>query len=343
MNSSPSPSRWQRCAPALTLMLMAPLLAEVLPGATRLSSLFVLPIEMCVWGGGALLIREAVRRWRLGWLNMLLLALVLSIAEECLIQQTSLAPMVLQLKGQIYARAYGVNYVYFLWALVYESVFVVFLPIHLVELLFPKRRESLWVSKSGLMAVILFFLVGGFLAWYSWTQIARPTVFKVPLYNPPPVAVLIAAAAICGLVFFALGPYRNRFASSAAPLKPPPPWLLGVLGGLWAVLWYGLVLLGFGIAPSFPPSIAVGGGLLLAAAILFFVPRWTAGLLWQDQHLFGVIFGSMVGAMVVGFIGFLGSARMDLYFKIFVDVVAVILMIILGVKAGRRWASDPSF
>ena len=69
------------------------------------------------------------------------LALALAIAEECLIQQTSLAPMVLQLKGEMYARAFGVNYVYFLWALVYEAVFVVFLPVHLVELIFPESAR----------------------------------------------------------------------------------------------------------------------------------------------------------------------------------------------------------
>ena len=53
MISAAPMSRWKRSAPALALALMAPLLAEVLPGATRFSSLFVLPIEMCVWGGGA--------------------------------------------------------------------------------------------------------------------------------------------------------------------------------------------------------------------------------------------------------------------------------------------------
>ena len=49
-------SVWKRALPALTLELVAPLVAEVLPGATRFSSLFVLPVEMCVWGGGALMI-----------------------------------------------------------------------------------------------------------------------------------------------------------------------------------------------------------------------------------------------------------------------------------------------
>jgi hypothetical protein len=54
-------SRWQRIAPALTLVLISPLVAEVLPGATPFRAMFVFPIEMCVWGGGALLIRYAVR------------------------------------------------------------------------------------------------------------------------------------------------------------------------------------------------------------------------------------------------------------------------------------------
>ena len=200
---------WKTSLPALTLMLMAPLTAEVLPGATRFSSLFVLPIEMCVWGGGALMIRDFVRRSRLGWLDVLLLGIALAIAEECVIQQSSLAPMVLQLKGKEYARALGVNYVYFLWALVYEATFVVIVPIHLVELIFPRRRESLWLSRAGLVAVATLFLLGGFLAWYSWTQIARPMVFHVPAYTPPLGTILIAVIAICGLVFLALGPPRH--------------------------------------------------------------------------------------------------------------------------------------
>src|SRR5690242_2906255 len=145
-STSPRASHRRRAAPALLLVLTAPLVAEVLPGATRLSSLFVLPIEMCVWGGGALLIREAVRRRRLGWRNMLLLALALAVAEEWLIQQTSLAPLVIRIKGQTWARALGINYVYFLWALVYETVFVVFLPVYLVELIFPERRDGPWLG-----------------------------------------------------------------------------------------------------------------------------------------------------------------------------------------------------
>jgi hypothetical protein len=171
--------------PAITLMILAPLLTEVLPGATRFSSIFVFPIEICVWGGGALMVRYAVRRWKLGWLNMLWLAFALTLAEECIIQQTSLAPLVIRLKGETYARSFGVNYVYLLWALIYEPVFVIFLPIFLVELIFPGRRERAWISRAGFFVVIPLFLLGSLLAWFSWTRIARIKVFKVPVYYPP--------------------------------------------------------------------------------------------------------------------------------------------------------------
>ena len=111
MEIASRPSVFRRMAPAFTLALLAPLLAEILPGATRFSAIFVFPIEICVWGIGTVLIREIVRRKGLGWPSLLLLALALSVAEECLIQQTSLAPVIIQLKGEVYARAFGVNYV----------------------------------------------------------------------------------------------------------------------------------------------------------------------------------------------------------------------------------------
>ncbi len=328
--STSSTSFWSRMAPALLLMLLAPVMAEVLPGATRLSALFVLPVQICVWGGGALMIRYAVRRWRLGWRNMLLLALVLSIAEECLIQQTSLAPMVLYIKGEVYARAFGVNYVYFLWALAYETVFVVFLPIVLVELMFPRRRDELWVSRGGLITVMAFFVIGCFFAWYSWTQIARVQVFHVPAFNPPVTAVLIAVAAIGGLLFAALGPWRARLAASAAPMRPPSTWGVAGCGFVWAVLWYGLVLLGFGIEPAFPPAIAVTAGLAMLAAILWRLPRWTAHPAWQANYNYALVFGTLTGAMLAGFVGFIVSTKPDLYFKIATNIIAVVLMIRFG-------------
>ena len=285
---------------------------------------------MCVWGGGALMIRYAVRRWQLKWPSLLFLGLALAMAEECLIQQTSLAPLVVQIKGVVYARAAGVNYVYLLWALVYETAFVVFLPVYLVEMIFSNRRDGLWLSRGGLAVVGLLFLFGCFFAWFSWTQIARVKVFHLPAYNPPLSAVLIAVVVICGLIFLALGPFRRRETAASKPLEPPAPVLIGIAGAIWASLLYGLVLLGFGVAPSFPPSVAVGGGLLLAASAVFLLPRWISGPHWDQNHTYALIFGTLLGSMIVSFLGFIGSARGDLYFKVVVDLLAAAFMAALG-------------
>jgi hypothetical protein len=337
MSFASSPSRWQRILPALTLVLFSPLVEEVLSGSTRFAAMFVFPIEMCVWGGGALLIRAAIRRWRLGWGNMLLLALSLAIAEECLIQQTSLAPMFLQLKGEPYARAFGLNYIWFLWALGYHSVYAVFLPVYLVELIYPNRRDAVWVNKAGLIVTVLFFFVGCYFAWYTWTQIARPIVFKVPKYNPPGTDVLIASLTIAGLVFAALGPFRRALARSIEPWKTPSPWLLGITGFVSAILWFGLVLLGLGIAPRFPPALAVSAGLILAIIVALSVPRWAADIRFQPEHQFALVFGAMLGSMTVGYLRFLGPPTMDLYFKFIVDLVAIALMVALRFKITRKF------
>ena len=139
-----------------------------------------------------------------------------------MIQQTSLAPVVIQILGEVYARAFGINYVYALWALVYETVFVVFLSITLAELLFPGRKDEPWMSRAGIFVSVLLFAAGSLLAWYSWTQIARPLVFKVPLYSPTPLAIALALLAIMLLVTTALGPARRL---ATVPAKPPLPWL----------------------------------------------------------------------------------------------------------------------
>ncbi len=207
---------FNRIAPVVTLAFMAPLFAEVLPGATRFSSIFVFPIEMAVWGGGAVMARALVRSRRLGWWSLLLLGLALSVAEEFLIQQTSVAPMVIRLKGETWARAFDVNYVYLIWALVYETAWVVLIPTLGTELIFADRREQPWLNRTGAVVTAILFLIGCFLAWFSWTQIARTKVFHQPPFTPPLYWVLIAVAAIVLLIVSSLRPRRSATPSTAS-------------------------------------------------------------------------------------------------------------------------------
>jgi hypothetical protein len=314
-------------APAITLMFLAPLIAEVLPGATRFSSIFVFPVEICVWGGGALLIRYAVRRWQLPWTSMLFLALALAVAEECIIQQTSLAPLVIRLKGVTYARSAGINYVYLLWALIYESTFVVFVPICLVELIYPARKERPWISKGAFFAVIPLFLLGSLLAWYSWTHIARTKVFHLPVYTPPAIATILSLTVILVLIITAL---KNK---PSLPFKTSPNiTLLSTLPAFWAILLFALALLAFGIAPQFPPALAILLGLILVIAATSTVPRWNL----SPKHLFTLLASILIGSMSVSFIGFIDNPGPDLYFKIIINIIAVVLLIPLASKTRKH-------
>jgi hypothetical protein len=321
---------WRRVAPALLLALLAPICAEVLPGATRFSSLFVFPIETAVWGGGAVLIREIVRRRGLGWPSLLLLGMALALAEEFLIQQTSAAPLVIMLKHQVYARAGGINYLYLAWALIYEPVMVVLIPIALAELVFHDGRRAPWLNAAGATVVTLLFLIGAFLAWFTWTHIARVQVFHLPPYTPPMAIVAGSVAAIAILIVAALRVQAPN--DQATPFRAI---LLASAGAIWSVALFGVVLMAFGIAPQIAPALPMGVALLLAAVPLA-LHRARPGTPYATAML---ILGVLFGSMAISFVGFIGSATADLVFKIVVDAVALVLLIALVRRYGRAKAA----
>lgn len=334
MDTAPLLPLRRRIAPTLSLLFLSPFIAEVLSGSTRLRALFVFPIELCVWGGGALLIRHAVRHFNVGMAGMLVLALALAMAEETVIQQSSLAPLVIMLKGEVYARAFGVNYVYLLWALVYESVYVVFVPICLVELIFPDRHDRVWMGKLGASVTMLFFVIGSLFAWFAWTHVARVKVFHQPAFVPPAVTEVVSLAIIAVLIALAFTMLQGK--PTRARHVAPPVWLLAVLGTIWSVLWYGLVVIAFGIAPSLPPAIPMSAGLLIAAAMLYVVPRWITSTGWTSRHALWLVAATVSGLMAVSFVGFQGPPTADLYFKAVVNVMAVIGLGVLGWRLRRE-------
>jgi len=324
-----------RIAPALLVMVLAPTFTELLLGGTRLSALIgfppILGMEIAVWGGGALMLRGLARKLGLGWGSLLLFGLVIAIAEEFVIQQTSLAPLVIKLKGVEWARAGGINYVYALWALVYEAVWVVLMPTLVAEMVFPARKRETWLSRSGLTVVAILFPIGAVMAWYGWTHIARVQTFHLPLYTPPLPAILAALATIVALFVWAIR-FPPRFTTA---VRPPAPALLGLGGALWATLWFGMAVLAFGIAPqlSGPAVFAAGLGVMLIVVLL--LPRWAAHPGWTGGHAYGLFFGMLTGAMLASFVGFQGAAAEDLWFKVATNLIAWVLMILLGRKVVR--------
>lgn len=335
-------SRWQRWAPALTLIVLAPGIAEVSSGATRLSFIFVFASEMMVWGCGALIIRELVRRWHAGWTSMLLLGLCLSIAEEFLIQQTSLAPLP-WVPAPAYGRVWGVNLIYFLFMLGFESVLVVLVPVQLTELIFPARRREPWLKKSGLVITSVVFAVGSFIAWFLWIKIARAKVLHVPPYNPPLLALLAGVLMIAAL---SLAAYALRNADSRGALPPAStsavsPWIVGIVTLLFGFPWYALMGLVFAPRRNLPlwiPVLATVAWAILAYSIA----RWfSSSPAWSDIQRWSAVFCASLVCMLAGFLGSDSWSRMDLVAKAILNVVSVAGFIWLALKIIRR-SNQPS-
>jgi hypothetical protein len=75
----------KRALPPIALFVIAPLVAEFLPGNLPISMSGALIVLAPMYGGGALLVREMARRSRIGWFGIFVLALAYGVLEEGLI------------------------------------------------------------------------------------------------------------------------------------------------------------------------------------------------------------------------------------------------------------------
>src|SRR5262245_46042651 len=82
----------RRVAPAVALFFLAPLIGEFMLGNISIDGIVGLFVLAPMYGGGALLIREAVRRTGRGWPSMILLGVAYSVIEEGLVTQLLFNP-----------------------------------------------------------------------------------------------------------------------------------------------------------------------------------------------------------------------------------------------------------
>src|SRR6476619_5392887 len=153
-------SALRRVAPAATLFLLAPIIGEVLFGAIPLSRLpFGLLGVLGLYGGGAILVRETVRRRRLGAVWLVLLGLAYGLIEEGLVVQSLFDQHYrgLDFLGY-YGHWLGVSCVWLEFIVPYHAVFSIAIPIVITELFFPEQRDAAWVSARGLLGVALVFI-----------------------------------------------------------------------------------------------------------------------------------------------------------------------------------------
>jgi hypothetical protein len=316
---------------------LAPVVANVLFGAIRITFILAVLPATAAWGLGALLIRELVRRRRLGWTAILLMGVALALAEECVFLQTSLLPLIGVDPDHVYGRAFGVNWPYLLWALGYESVWAVALPILFVEWMYPDRRHGPWLSGTALTIAAVVFIAAGVIRWYGWTQVFVPRNFPAWAHRPSPITVVITLAAIVSLVGIALNATRSPEPERTEAGAAPRLWLVGIAALTGGLAWSVLLFLAYGAAPALPVGVPLVAGGGLAGVMIVIVSRWVRRPGWGDLHSLMLASGALLASMSAGFLVLKGAGAplIDFVGKAVLNVIATLGLIHLGMRFRR--------
>ncbi|WP_162601116.1 hypothetical protein [Occallatibacter savannae] len=274
--------------PALALFMTAPLVAEFLLGNLPIKLLPALIVLAPLYGGGALLIREWVRRTGRGWPSILLLGMAYAIVEEAYTTQSLFNPDYLKLHLELLTPAYisalGIGGWWTLWMLNVHAIWSIATPIALIEACVPNRSQTPWLGRIGMSIVTLFFIFGAVASTTIQVKqdqfLASRTQFAVAAL----VIVLLVVAA------FLLPPGRR----TAAQGKAPSPWIVGAVALL------------FGSATLLVPQAwgwgAVAELLALDVIMLLAVIAWSRRAGWGLVHQLALSAGA---ALAYGWHAFL--------------------------------------
>jgi hypothetical protein len=136
------------------LIIIAACLAEFLTGSAPILAVILNPLGFAanvgLYGGGALLIREATIQWRKRWGAVLLLGGAYAVGEEGFAAKTMIDPMSPIIGNQLYNNWAGVNWIPLTNLTVFHSAFSIAVPLILVELLFPETKRHRLLGKRGM-------------------------------------------------------------------------------------------------------------------------------------------------------------------------------------------------
>jgi len=316
------------------LLLLAPLVAEVLWGTTTVTDPAVYLIQIGLYGGGAVLIREMVRRWGGGWPSILLLGAAYGAIEEGLLEPNWFTPA---LQTHPYGAAAGVFWTYAVWNIGYHAVFSIAIPILLTELAFPAWRDKPWLGRTGTSvagAVYAVNAAGIGLLWWAYVQ---PTLLHVPA-RVHPVQQGATIALVIALIAAARVAARTRTSTAAGP-PPPAAGRLAGAAALGATAWFGLLLLSISDNSlhwlPFPVPITIAAAEVALAA--WALRRWSAR---TDLQVLAVCTGALVVQMAVGF-GVLGAAGpANIIGKAILNIIAACLLAWFARQLRRRHAAS---
>jgi len=305
-----------KTGPILVLFILSPVIAELLSGSTPISRGGQLIFESIFYGSAALLIREFVRRYKLGWLSTILLGLAFGIIEECLLLQSAFNPHFLNFDIS-FGRLWGVNWAWSEIIIINHSIWSITIPILFAELIFPGRKAQPWLNKSGIGIFALLYLLSsyGFCA----------TFYKMSGFATTWVHYTVAGLLALGIIILAINlPVKSLVKYQ---IKTPPAWITGIISFLVSALWLNLLSLVFKKEPSESAWIIGLSGIVLITVWFLFISGWINNK-WNDVYRFSLACGALYAGMVFGLIILVQSKNnLDIFCQIgFILTISILFV-----------------
>ncbi|GAA0951502.1 hypothetical protein GCM10009560_72280 [Nonomuraea longicatena] len=323
---------FKRVLPALGLLVLAPLVGEYLLGNIAIDALPMIVGLIPLYGGGALLIREVARRWRLGWPGIVLLGLAYAVIEEGLLTRSLFDPdyVGLRLLDYGFVPALGIGAHWSVFVLAIHGVWSIAVPISLVEA-GSRRPGTPWLGVAGLAGGAVLFLLGGAVP----IALAGPALY--PLSAAQITWTLIAALALIVAAF--LSARLRRPALSAASAGPWIVFAITVVAGLAFFLPSVLALAGIELESVVPAWVTVGFYLALYATMTALVLRWSRRAGWGPWHRFALGAAGLLTYAWHSFRqepSFPAPAHVDVLGNVVFTLAALGLLAFVAVRL-RRW------
>ena len=251
---------------AVSLFFLAPLLAEYLLGDIPLSNMGAMIALAPMYGGGAILIRETVRRTGRGWPTFILLALAYAVMEEGLVSTTLFDPhyLGLSLLAYGYIPALGTALPWLIYVLSIHVIWSMATPIGLTEALFHEPTQKPWLGRIGLV-------VSGLLLAFGSVAAGLFQRHADPFRETP--AQMIAVVVVVALLILAALRFPRRAPTQSS--QPAPAWVMGI----------GCFVLGAGVMGVYARGSSVGWPWPAGVLAELIVDALLIGLFWWATRM----------------------------------------------------------
>jgi sulfite exporter TauE/SafE len=268
---------------ALGLFFLAPLIGEYLLGNVTIRDIGGLVLLAPLYGGGALLIREVVRRTGKGWPTILALGLAYGLLEAGVFD------------GSLFSANYeGVDYdavripvldvsaFYGLQFVINHAAWSIGIPILLTETLTRRHRTTPWLGRIGLTVTVLVYLAAGLLIR---SDTARSGEYHVSWARGA--GVVLIAVLLIAIALTLPGPSPRE-----STRWVPRPWLVGVAAFVLSSAYF--------VLPATWRGVLLTIKIVLLTAWL--VSRLSRRAGWQTRHQVALAAGALVTYAWAGFL-----------------------------------------